>query len=195
MKSKLLPVLGAIALVLAVTSGALATTRWIITKSSQVKPGAISYANLSTAAKAKLQGHDGAPGQPGTDALAQFGGTVSHGQTLCLGTMGANDQGACLGAAYAGDTKALVLGPMPAGLTIKNLSAVTSIAPDVGPMIVTVLDNGISTLLTCSIAKNAATCTDSADSFSTAAGDFLEVRVSNDPGNSVIPRFVVSFTY
>jgi len=190
MKRKTLLVLGAIALVLAITSGGLAANRWIITKSSQVKPGAISYRNLSAAAKKRLQG------KPGTSALAQFGGQVNHGQTLCLGNWGSNKQGACLGAAYASDTNSLVFGPMPAGLTVRKLSVVVSTAPDVGPMIVTVLNNGAATSLTCTIAKATTNCADSADSFATAAGDFVEVRVANDPTNTVNnPRFVASFTY
>lgn len=210
MKRKTLLVFGAIALVLAVTSGALATNRWIITKSSQVKPGAIGYKNLSAAAKAKLRGATGAPGArgpagaagpkgaagaPGTSALAQFGGAVAHGATVCLGFWGAIGQSPCLGAAYASDTKSLVFGPMPAGLTIQKLTAVASIAPDVGPLVITVLNNGASTPLTCTIPKAATTCTDIAHSFSTSAGSFLEVRVSNDPSNSVSPKFIVSFAY
>ncbi len=192
MKRKTLFVFGAIALVLAVTSGSLAANKWIITKSSQVKPGAISYKDISAAAKKKLRGQRGAPGSA---AIAQFGGQVGHGQTQCIGVWGAGHQNACLGAAYAGDTNSLVLGPMPAGLTIQNLSVIASAAPDVGPVTVTVLDNGVATTLTCTIAKAAAACSDSADSFSTAAGSFLEVRVANDPSNTVNPRFIASFTY
>lgn len=192
MKRKTLFVFGAIALVLAVTSGSLAATRYIITKSSQVKPGAIAYKNLSADAKAKLKGQ---PGVPGTDALAQFGGQVNHGQTQCIGLSGGT-HGSCLGTAYASDTNALVFGPMPAGLTVQNLSVVTSAAPDVGPVAITVLSNGAATLLTCTIAKSTTTCTDSANSFSTVAGSFLEVRVTNDPSNTVVnPRFVATFTY
>jgi hypothetical protein len=201
MTRKALLVLGAIALVLAVTSGGVAASTWIITKSSQVKPGAIAYKNLAPGAKAKLRGPRGAtgvpggPGGPGTSALAQFGGLVNHGQTLCLGAWASSGQGPCLGAAYAADTHSLVYGPMPAGLTVQHLSAVAATAPNVGPMTITVLDNGGSTVLTCIIPKTATTCTDSAHSFSTAAGDFLEVRVTNDPANTVNSRFVVSFTY
>src|SRR5205809_7245379 len=98
MKQKTVIVLGVIALVLAFTSGAFATSRWIITKSSQVKPGAISYNNLSKGAKKKLRG------APGSRALLQFDGQVNHGQTWCLGAWGSTKQGVCLGAAYASDT-------------------------------------------------------------------------------------------
>jgi len=190
MKQKTLIVLGAIALVLVVTSGALATSRWIITKSSQVKPGAISYKNLSAAAKKKLQG------APGSRSILQFDGQVNHGQSLCLGAWGSTKQGVCLGAAYASDTNSLVFGPMPAGLTVKNLSAMTSAAPDVGPAVVTVLSNGAATAVTCTIAKATTSCSDNAHSFVTTAGSFLEVKVTNDPSNTVNnPRFVANFTY
>jgi hypothetical protein len=193
MKRKALFVFGAIVLALAVASGGFAANKWIITKSSQVKPGAIGYKNLSAAAKKKLRGARGAPGTP---SLLQFGGQVNHGQTLCLGGWGANHQNACLGAAYASDNNSLVFGPMPAGLTIQNLTVMTSVAPDVGPVVVTVLSNGLATSLTCTIAKATTTCADSAHSFATAAGSFLEVRVANDPSNTVNnPRFIANFTY
>jgi hypothetical protein len=198
MKRKMLLVVGAIALVLAVTSGSLAANRWIIRKSSQVKPGAISYGNLSAAAKKKLQGKPGTPGTPGapgTSALAQFAGQVNHGQTLCIATWGTSRPSACLGAAYASDTNALVFGPMPAGQPVGNLSAAASAAPNVGPVTITVLNNGVATAVTCTIAKSTTSCTDTAHSFSTAAGSFLEAKVTNDPSNTVSPRFVVSFTY
>jgi len=207
MKRKTLLVFGAIALVLAVTSGGLAANRWIITRSTQVKPGAISYKNLSRAAKKKLRGQRGQrgpagvrgvagpAGPAGTDALAQFGGSVHHGQTMCLAASAANTQGACLTSGYANDAKSIVFGPTPAGLTIQKLSAAASIAPNAGPVVVTVLNNGVATSLSCTIAKATTSCTDSAHSFTTAAGSFLQVRVSNDTTNAVNPRFAVTFAY
>ena len=57
--------LSAIALVLAITTGAFAANRWSITKSSQIKPGAIGYGNLSAAAKKRLAGATGANGANG----------------------------------------------------------------------------------------------------------------------------------
>ncbi len=117
------------------------------------------------------------------------------GQTLCLGVWGANHQNPCLGAAFASDNNSLVFGPMPAGLSVQNLSVAASTAPTVGPLVITVLDNGAATSLTCTISTGMTTCTDSAHSFSTSGGDFLEVRVSNDPSNTGMTRFVVSFTY
>jgi hypothetical protein len=68
--------LSAVALVLAMTTGAFAANKWIITKSSQVKPGAIGYGNLSAGAKKKLQGATGATGANGaTGATGATGGT------------------------------------------------------------------------------------------------------------------------
>jgi len=195
MKRKTLFVFGAIVLVLAVASGSFAAGKWIITKSSQVKPGAISYKNLSANARKRLQGKPGRPGAAGTPSLLQFGGQVNHGQTQCIGVWGANHQGPCLGAAYASDNNSLVFGPMPAGLTIQSLSVVASAAPDVGPVVVTVLNNGAASSLTCTIAKATTTCADSTHSFVTGAGSFLEVQVTNDPSNTTNPRFIVNFTY
>ena len=189
MKRKALLVFGAIALVLVATAGGLAAGRYIITKSSQVKNGAIGYKDLSRGAKKKLRGHRGPPGQPGapggpagpsgppgpagTDALEQFGGHVDPGQTMCIGVWGSNHQGPCLTSNYASDNNARVFGPMPAGLTIQNFSVGVSQAPNVGSMVITVLDNGAATAITCTIPKGSTSCSDGADSFLTSAGDFL----------------------
>lgn len=326
MNKKTLLVIGTIAFVLAAASSGLAASKWIITKPSQVKPGAIGYKNLSAKARKKLRGHTGpagpqgtpgAPGTPGgppgptgasgpigpigpigpsgpvgpagapgpsgpigpsgpaglsgpsgpvgpsgpagvsgpsgplgpagpagpsgpsgpagasgpsgppgpsgpvgpggstgpsgpsgpsgppgasgpagTTALAQFGGQVSPGSTLCLAVWGANTQGSCLASGYAADTSFRVFGPMPSGRSIQDLTVVVSTAPNKAPVVVTVLDNGVATALTCSIAKSTTTCTDQAHSFLAAAGDFLEVRVANNASNTVAkPRFVASFMY
>jgi uncharacterized membrane protein YgdD (TMEM256/DUF423 family) len=55
----------AIAVVLAVTSGAFAAHKFLITSSSQLKPGTISHGNLSAAARHRLEGQDGSPGPAG----------------------------------------------------------------------------------------------------------------------------------
>ncbi len=57
-------VIAAVAVVLAAT-GAFAAQKYLITSPSQIKPGAISYANLSAAAKNRLAGRRGAPGAAG----------------------------------------------------------------------------------------------------------------------------------
>src|SRR5262245_27433986 len=58
-------IVGAIAVVLAITSGAFAAKHYLITSSAQIKPGSISYASLSASAKSKLAGQDGATGPQG----------------------------------------------------------------------------------------------------------------------------------
>ena len=199
-------VLGAIALVLAITSGSLAARKWIITNSSQVRPGSIVFKSLSHAAKKNLRGHRGPAGSPGTpggppgpsgtSALAQFGGRVDHGQTLCLGIWGANKQGVCLISAFATDGSSRVFGPMRDGMTIQDLAVVVAPAPDVANMVITVLDNGVATPLTCTIPKGDTSCSNDTDSFVTSAGDFIEVRVSNNASNTLSrPRFIVNFLY
>lgn len=215
MKGKMVAVLGAIALVLAITSGSLAARKWIITNSSQVRPGSIVFKSLSHAAKKKLRGQrgpagppgtpggpsgpsgpSGPPGPSGTSALAQFGGRVDHGQTQCLGIWGANKQGACLSSAFATDASFRVFGPMRDGMTIQDLSVVVAPAPDVASMVITVLDNGVATPLTCTIPKGNTSCSNDTDSFVTSAGDFIEVRVSNNASNTLSrPRFIVNFLY
>jgi hypothetical protein len=57
--------LAAIAVVLAATSGAFAAHKYLITSPAQVKPGTISYGNLSAAARHRLEGQDGSPGATG----------------------------------------------------------------------------------------------------------------------------------
>ena len=199
-------VLGVIALVLAITSGSLAARKWIITNSSQVRPGSIVFKSLSHAAKKKLRGQRGPAGTPGgppgpsgpsgTSALAQFGGRVDHGQTQCLGMWGANKQGACLSSAFATDASFRVFGPMRDGMTIQDLSVVVAPTPDVANMVITVLDNGVATPLTCTIPKGDTSCSNDTDSFVTSAGDFIEVRVSNNASNTLSrPRFIVNFLY
>jgi hypothetical protein len=88
--------LGAIALVLAITSGAFAAKKWIITSSSQVKPGAIGYSNLSAVAKKRLHGQHGATGAKGaTGATGTAGATGATGPT---GPAGANGTAGATGA-------------------------------------------------------------------------------------------------
>lgn len=63
-----LVILLAAAVVLVVATGALAAHKYLITSSSQIKPGAIGYNSLSAAAKKRLQqrrGATGVVGQPG----------------------------------------------------------------------------------------------------------------------------------
>ena len=64
MKKSITLIVGLIA-VLAVTSGAFAAKKYLITSSSQIKNGVISYADLSPAARAKLQGQQNLQNQQG----------------------------------------------------------------------------------------------------------------------------------
>ena len=57
--------LAAIALVLGLSAGAVAAQKYVITSSSQIKPGTVSYGNLSAAAKKRLAGKRGPVGPQG----------------------------------------------------------------------------------------------------------------------------------
>jgi hypothetical protein len=75
--------LGAIALALALAGGAWAGKKYIITSSSQVKPGAISYTSLSGGAKRRLHGARGPKGDSGP-----IGATGSQGIQGVMGPQG-----------------------------------------------------------------------------------------------------------
>ena len=62
--------LGAFALVLAISTGAFAASNWTITTSSQIKPGSIGYGNLSSATKKRLAGAKGSAGATGATGPA-----------------------------------------------------------------------------------------------------------------------------
>ena len=81
--------LASVVLVLAVTSGAVAAEKYVITSSSQIKPGVISYANLSKAAKYRLAGQRGARGATGPKGdTGAAGATGSKGDTGAAGATG-----------------------------------------------------------------------------------------------------------
>lgn len=82
-------ILSAIALVLAITTGAVAANKWIITKSSQIKPGANGYGNLSATAKQRLAGAKDATGATGgTGATWATGATGAVGPPGTVGAAG-----------------------------------------------------------------------------------------------------------
>ncbi len=89
MKKKMIPIFGAfvaIALVLAFTPAGSVASSWIISSSSQVKPGAISYSNLSADAKNSLHGDKGDTGPRG--ATGARGATGLRGATGPQGPVG-----------------------------------------------------------------------------------------------------------
>jgi hypothetical protein len=62
-----------LALIVALSGTADAASRYIITSSSQIKPGAIALRNISASARTSLKGNAGPPGPSGpagTNALA-----------------------------------------------------------------------------------------------------------------------------
>jgi hypothetical protein len=72
--------------VLAVTSGAFAANHYLITSSSQIKNGAISASDLSSAARKALQGQKGSTGAAGPQGHA--GAQGPKGDTGAAGTPG-----------------------------------------------------------------------------------------------------------
>jgi len=75
--------------VLALTSGAFAAQRYLITSSSQIKDGAVSLTDLSAGARTALHGAnglDGAPGAPG--AKGDTGATGPQGPKGDTGVVG-----------------------------------------------------------------------------------------------------------
>jgi hypothetical protein len=88
--------------VLALTSGAFAAQRYLITSSNQIKDGAVSLADLSSSARAALHGangQDGAPGAPG--AKGDTGATGSQGTKGDTGVAGPQGPKGDTGAAGA----------------------------------------------------------------------------------------------
>jgi hypothetical protein len=82
-----LTIVAAIGVVLALSTGAIAGRKYLITSSSQIKPGSISYANLSAAAKKRLAGKAGATGAPGANGAN--GATGAQGPAGPAGPQGA----------------------------------------------------------------------------------------------------------
>jgi Collagen triple helix repeat (20 copies) len=75
--------------VLAVTSGAFAANHYLITSSSQIKNGAISASDLSSAARKALKGQQGSKGNTGaTGATGAQGPQGSKGATGAQGPQG-----------------------------------------------------------------------------------------------------------
>jgi hypothetical protein len=94
---------------------------------------------------------------------------------FCTGTVGSAETEYLNGAACSGATTATAQYVVPSAGTVATLS-VYSTAVAVGGTnkdVLTVYKNGSSTTLTCTIAASAQVCTDSAHSFSVAAGDRL----------------------
>jgi hypothetical protein len=75
---------------LAVSTAAFATQKYLITSSAQIKPGVISYGNLSAAAKKRLAGQHGTSGAPGaTGATGPAGPAGPAGPQGAKGAAGA----------------------------------------------------------------------------------------------------------
>jgi hypothetical protein len=123
----------------------------------------------------------------------------SHGANVGAGTTCATldsvaTTSACLTTGFAADTHTLVFGPTPAGVVIANLSATTSAALTAGTgVVVTVLDNGATTALTCTIPNGGTSCTNNAASVSIAAGHFLQVQIAVSASTNGV-AYAVTFT-
>jgi hypothetical protein len=88
------------------------------------------------------------------------------------------------------DTNELEFGPMPAGgVTISQLQADTS--GTATGQVVTVLDNGVATALTC-INLSGSSCRNTINIVSILAGDFLQVEVNGGTASTWRVTFLVS---
>jgi Collagen triple helix repeat (20 copies) len=86
---KAITLIAALVAVLAVTSGAFAANHYLITSSSQIKNGAISASDLSSAARKALKGQQGSKGNTGaTGATGAQGPQGSKGDTGAQGPQG-----------------------------------------------------------------------------------------------------------
>jgi hypothetical protein len=70
-----------LALFVALSGTAVAASRYIITSSNQIKPGAIGLRNISASARASLRGNEGPQGPAGENALANAH-VFSHSQAV-----------------------------------------------------------------------------------------------------------------
>jgi Collagen triple helix repeat (20 copies) len=101
---KAITLIAALVAVLAVTSGAFAANHYLITSSSQIKNGAISFSDLSSSARKALKGQQGPKGAQGPKGDA--------GATGAQGPKGDKGDSGLTGAFYAtafynaGDTNA-----------------------------------------------------------------------------------------
>jgi Collagen triple helix repeat (20 copies) len=86
---KAITLVAALVAVLAVTSGAFAANHYLITSSSQIKNGAISASDLSSAARKALKGQQGSKGNTGaTGATGAQGPQGPKGDTGAQGPHG-----------------------------------------------------------------------------------------------------------
>jgi hypothetical protein len=97
----------------------------------------------------------------------------------CLTYANVGNGNTCLTTGFANDNSELVFGPVARAVTISNLLA-TSNNSATG-QVVTVLDNGVATALTCTNLAGTS-CSDTVDSVLIPAGHFLQVQVLG--GNS-----------
>lgn len=99
--------IAALVAVLAVTSGALAAKQYMITSSSQVKTGAISFSDISSDARKALKGQQGPKGDTGAaGALGLKGGTGADGPKGDKGDSGLTGAFYATALYDAGDTNA-----------------------------------------------------------------------------------------
>ena len=102
----------------------------------------------------------------------------------CLTYANVAQGNACLAlvSEFASSANSLVFGPIPTDATISHLLATTG--NSAANQTVTVLDNAVTTLLTCTTtAASPQSCSDDTHSVTIPAGDFLQVAVTNGSGS------------
>ena len=127
---RIIIILTASSVLLAVTTGALAARKYLITSSAQIKPGAVSYGNLAVAARLRLagtSGQNGAPGSPGATGPAGAAGPAGpQGTTGATGPAGATGSTGSAGAPGAQGPQGAQGPEGPAGVDGSNALAQAS---------------------------------------------------------------------
>jgi hypothetical protein len=139
------------------------------------------------------QGAQGSQGPPSLE-IAMFGNENQNADSGhdCLTYTNDNHGGACITtiSGFVTDPNELEFGPMPpGGVTISKLLADTN--GTATGQVVTVLDNGVATALTCTDSSGSS-CTNTTSTVTVPAGDFLQVEVSGGTASEWRVTFLVS---
>jgi hypothetical protein len=119
--------------------------------------------------------------------------TVNAGQTFCATVDSVNNVQTCLTSGFAADNQTRVFGPAPTGgVAIAHLAVAASATVGGAGTVVTVLDNGVATALTCTVTTT--TCANDTATVSIPAGDFLQVQIAGGTGVANA-AFQVTFAY
>jgi hypothetical protein len=142
-----------------------------------------------------VTGTTGPTGPSGPDAsVARFSSvsnTALSGQ--CIGAMWTDGHGTCPSTVGMPTDITYTIGPLPAAVSIANLSVITDANAAGSGNTVQVLDNGSATALACTVATGASTCT-AARPVTVSVGHYLQVQVVKNAG-AADRKFRITFTF